>query len=307
MFLSFLLNPGPALVEPSVTNSSDPNINTFWDFVEFTWNDQQMYANISYVDFVSIPISLTLSATGAADQHVSGMAADGLNTVCDGLRAQNAADGQGWDKLIVQNGGNNLRVLSPNNGIAMSGILGNYFSGYVDQVWQQYSNADLTIDTQAQWGSIKGRSNGNNFVFGDVTFTKPSTADIFSNSTGPFAFTGAEQGALTARFVAAFNRTTLLIDANQPDGENPDNYYKNAVTNHYARIVHAANLDGRGYAFPYDDVAPNSGADQSGFVHGGSPTLLTVAVGGNGASATNVPEPSDIGGFGYAYGYGCGS
>lgn len=28
--LTFLLNPGPALVEPSVTNPSDPNINTSW-------------------------------------------------------------------------------------------------------------------------------------------------------------------------------------------------------------------------------------------------------------------------------------
>ena len=28
--LTFLLNPGPALVEPSVTNPSDPNISTSW-------------------------------------------------------------------------------------------------------------------------------------------------------------------------------------------------------------------------------------------------------------------------------------
>ena len=28
--LTFLLNPGPALVEPSVTNPSDPNINISW-------------------------------------------------------------------------------------------------------------------------------------------------------------------------------------------------------------------------------------------------------------------------------------
>ncbi|MGH3401555.1 MAG: beta-1,3-glucanase family protein [Streptosporangiaceae bacterium] len=26
------------------------------------------------------------------------------------------------------------------------------------------------------------------------------------------------------------------------------------MTNHYARIGHAATLDGRGHAFPYDDV-----------------------------------------------------
>ena len=49
--LTFLLNPGPGLVEPSVTNASDPNINTLWDFAEFTYNSTELYANISAVDF----------------------------------------------------------------------------------------------------------------------------------------------------------------------------------------------------------------------------------------------------------------
>jgi hypothetical protein len=47
--LTFLLNPGPAIVEPSVTNPSDPNINIEWDFCEFTFANNQLYANISYV------------------------------------------------------------------------------------------------------------------------------------------------------------------------------------------------------------------------------------------------------------------
>lgn len=32
-------------------------------------------------------------------------------------------------------------------------------------------------------------------------------------------------------------------------------------------MVHEANIDGRGYAFPYDDV-PAMDGDQSGFVNG---------------------------------------
>lgn len=35
--LTFLLNPGPGIVEPSVTNTSDPNYNLNWGFCEFTW------------------------------------------------------------------------------------------------------------------------------------------------------------------------------------------------------------------------------------------------------------------------------
>lgn len=36
--LTFLLNPGPAIVEPSVLNPSDSNINTNFSFCEFTLN-----------------------------------------------------------------------------------------------------------------------------------------------------------------------------------------------------------------------------------------------------------------------------
>jgi len=91
-------------------------------------------------------------------------------------------------------------------------------------------------------------------------------------------------GALTARISAAFNRSTLLIDTVEPSA-GPSQFYKNPITNHYARIVHAANLDGRGYAFPYDDVTPTRGVDQSGAVQDGSPKLLTVVVGGGNATA----------------------
>jgi hypothetical protein len=58
--LTFLLNPGPAIVEPSISNVSDPNINILWDFCEFTFANNQIYANISYVDFVSLSVALTL-------------------------------------------------------------------------------------------------------------------------------------------------------------------------------------------------------------------------------------------------------
>ena len=48
---------------------------------------------------------------------------------------------------------------------------------------------------------------------------------------------------------------------------------------HYARIVHNANLDGHGYAFPYDDVTPDGGVPQEGAVFSYSPALLIVTAG----------------------------
>jgi hypothetical protein len=280
-------------VEPSVTNPSDPNINTMWDFCEFTFDTSVLYANISFVDFAAIPIGLSLNgATGT--QTAPGMPAGGLDTICSGLSAQNAVDGAGWNQLIVTSGGKNLRALSPTNGIVMNpSLLSGYFNNYLNQVWAKYTTSTLTIDTQAQWGSVTGQVSGGVLNFPGVgSFAKPSSADIFSCNSGPFNVSGAEMGALTARISAAINRTTLLIDSDQPDGENPANYYQFPQTNHYARIVHATCIDHRGYAFPYDDVAPNGGVDQSGAVVDGNPSLLTVTVGGGAAGGGPSPSAS---------------
>jgi hypothetical protein len=248
-----------------------------------------MFINISYVDFVCLPISLTLASTTGTSQHVSGMPANGLATVCSNLIAQNNVDGVGWNQLVIQNGGQNLRALSPVQGIVMNGNLFNgYFQNYVNQVWSKYASQNLTIDTQAQWGTVNGTVVNGVLTFPGVgTFAQPAAKDIFSCSTGPFAASPtntAGMGNIGARLAAAFNRSTLLIDSVQPDDEAVSTYYTNSPTNHYARIVHAANLDGRGYAFPYDDVGPSGGADQSGSISDGSPGLLTVAVGGMDAS-----------------------
>ncbi|KIX04487.1 uncharacterized protein Z518_05357 [Rhinocladiella mackenziei CBS 650.93] len=288
--LTFLLNPGPALVEPSVTNYSDPNININWAFAEFTFNSDQLYANISYVDFVGLPVALTLTTLGGATQHVSGMPPNGLDQVCNGLLAQHAADGQGWDQLIVSHNGRNLRALSPNQGMVTNPTLfANYYDDYVNKVWAKYSSQSMSIDTQASFGTVSAQVASGTLSFGGSQFTKPSTRDIFSCSTGPFA-TGAnaETNTIIPRLAAAFNRSTLVVADSFPADKSL--YYKDPITNHYSRIVHQANLDGKGYAFPYDDVQPSGGPDQSGEVHAGDPKLFTVTVGGGNAS---VSPPKD--------------
>jgi hypothetical protein len=281
--ITFLLNPGPALVEPSVTNSSDPNIDIAWDFAEFTYNSTQLFANISMVDFVCIPIGLTLTDTSGNTQAVSGLPAGGLDAVCSGLTAQRTADGNPWTDLIVTSGGANLRALSPQNGIVYNAsLLSGYYDDYVAQVWTMYESATLTVDTQASFGVVTGQVTDGLLTFPGIgSFAQPTTADIFSCATGPFGAAGAsgEMLAIIPRLAAAFNRSTLLTDSDQPDGENPAGYYANATTNHYARIVHATEIGGLGYAFPYDDVTPDGGVNQSGPVSSGSPALLSVTVG----------------------------
>lgn len=291
--LTFLLNPGPALVEPSVTNETDPNYEIYWDFCEFTFNAAELYINISYVDFVSLPIGLQLENTSGAITTVEGLPSTGLDTVCAGLVAQTAKDGAGWSDLIIPtSSGANLRALSPNSGITMnSSLFSTYFDSYVQEVWAKYSNgAELTIDTQASWGAMAGTVSDDVLSFGSSvgSFSAPTSANIFSCSSGPFATSTAQMGAIGARLAAAFNRSTLLLDADQPDDEVVADYYTNPITNHYARLMHATYLDGKGYAFPYDDVAPTGGADQSGSLFDANPQLLTVGVGGPSASSTAV-------------------
>jgi len=110
------------------------------------------------------------------------------------------------------------------------------------------------------------------------SFAKPSTRDIFSCSTSPFASIGGELGLLTARISAGFNRSTLLREDVHPNDEKVCDYYKHPITNHYARLVHEANLDGRGYAFLYNDVSGEKDVYQSGFVNE-NPKQFIVAIG----------------------------
>ena len=44
--------------------------------------------------------------------------------------------------------------------------------------------------------------------------------------------------------------------------------------------MHAANLDGVGYTFPYDDVTADGALGQEGAVFSFKPQVLTVTVGG---------------------------
>ncbi|KAF2718383.1 glycoside hydrolase family 64 protein [Polychaeton citri CBS 116435] len=291
--LTFLLNPGPnggspGLVEPSIFNQADPNINIQFGFCEFTFNQAELFANISYVDFVSgVPIALTLTETSGKQLHIGGMGPDGLNQVCQGLEAQSAKDGRRWKELIVRRNGQNLRALSPNSGILLHpDWFETYWTDYVNQVYSKFDTQPLTVNTQASYGNVQGDVNAQVLTFPNgVTFAKPSARDIFSCSTGPFATSAntPEKNAIIPRLSAAFNRSTLLLTNEIPNGTSANEYYTNPTTNHYSRIVHAANVDGLGYAFPYDDVTPDGGVPQEGAVNSFTPALWTVTVGGRNA------------------------
>ncbi len=270
--LDFFLDPGPNLVHPSFLNPGDANFGKNWSFSEFTFNDTQLFANISYVDFVGIPMGLSLTS-GSGTSTVNGLPAGALDQIASSLSEL----GGEWAGLVQTGGGGNLRVLSPHHHATQ---FGGYLDAYIDQVWQKYSGTDLIVDSQNPGvGTFTGRVSGDQLVFGSESFAKPATADVWSCDSGPFALAaGASDArkAIVPRLAAALNRTTLLDNPNQPTAEDPARFYSGDVTNHYARIVHSKLPDNRGYAFPYDDVSP--GPDFSGAVFAGDPQVLTITI-----------------------------
>ncbi|KAL8825647.1 MAG: hypothetical protein Q9170_007714 [Blastenia crenularia] len=297
--LKFALNrggDGAALVAPSINNPADPNFNTQWGFCEFTFDPSQLFCNITYVDFVSLPIALSLTEQSGNKQEVAGFPPNGLESIASKLKEQKKADHQPWDSLIYAPGGKINRILSPNNAIlGNSKLFQGYYESYVDKVWAKYGSEDLHIDTQnGNWGKLNGKVHNEKISFNSkgksYTFAKPSTADIFSCSSGPFNLPNDEYGNIGARIAAGLNRSTMLTSTLHPDPSPKDFYPKGVPTNHYSRILHVVNEDHLGYAFPYDDVTPSNGQDQSGKVASGSPKSFTVTVGG-GPRAAHDEQP----------------
>ncbi|KAF9695012.1 hypothetical protein EKO04_006877 [Ascochyta lentis] len=282
--LVFTLNKGDgraALVEPSPFDLDSKNHDVRWSFTEFTWNTENLYANISFQDFVGLPISLTLKPTSGNTQHVAGLPADGVSNVCKRLEHV-GFDTEDWAKLVMKSkNGQYLRAITPYNGMKLySGLFRGYYDKYVNEVWQKYEKQALLVDTAAP-GKLKGHVEDGVLKIGSESFAKPSTADIFGLNSGPFENTGSElRKEIIPLLGAAFNRSTLLRDNETPDPDGQKDYYQAKVTNYYAKIVHEVLPDGRGYAFAYD-VKPPGTKDQSGRVKATHPESLVVTVGGH--------------------------
>ena len=282
--MQFFMDMNDGFVMPSEKNTSDPNIDTQWTFAEFTFNNTELYGNISFVDVLSIPVAFELETSdGTGKQFVPGLPSGAMGRIASKLANQQEMDGGSWQNCLYLNtDGDLVRILSPNAAVQIypSAFLG-YLEPYIDQVWTKYTGEDLTVNTnRVEWGIKTGRVSGGVLDFGGgITFAKPSTQSVWSCSIPPWTTGNDEQGNITARLTAAFNRTTLLVNANQPDGEDPETYYDNPTTNHYSRIVHEEVYGNLGYAFPYDDVHPSGGISYEGRVQSSSPHLSTITIG----------------------------
>jgi hypothetical protein len=281
---------GPSLTSPSANNPKDPSSAVNWGFVELTNNESGgLYANLSYVDFVGLVLGLSMVAGDGSVHTALGLHANAIPTICQSLLEQTNKDGQPWSDLCqtASAPGSPLRIIAPIDYISVKPTaFQSYFTSYIDQVWSHYTTNILTISTQSDAGDVACKVSNNvlSCAGDNRAYAKPSAADIFGCNSGPFGIIGSDNGlhrAVVPRLCAAFNRGTLLIDGgNVQPGVHAYEYYKQGPANWYSAFVHANQVDGRGYAFSYDDVSPNGGVDQSGTVANKNPKLLTVVVGG---------------------------
>jgi hypothetical protein len=261
--LVFKLTTG-GLVQPAVQNPSDPNVNILFNWSEYTLNDAGIWINSTQVDMFSAPYAVGVQPSSGATRNTGRLKPGGYTAVFNGLRSQ------GWGGLIR---GNNLRALAPGHGIEAGALPATVMNDYINRVWSRYTSQTLTVTPFANQPNLKyfGRVQGNNMVFTNTSggfatqFAKPDSDSIFGCYKLLDAPNDLVRGPISRTLCAGFNRSTLLVNANQPDPDNA-NFYRDAVTNHFSRLIHAQMVDGKAYGFAFDDV----GAHES-LVHDGNP------------------------------------
>ncbi|MEV5014497.1 glycoside hydrolase family 64 protein [Streptomyces sp. NPDC053780] len=273
--LDFRLTTG-GLVQPAVQNPSDPNRNILFNWSEYTLNDSGLWLNSTQVDMFSAPYTVGVQRGDGSVTSAGKLKAGGYNAVFNALRAQ-----PGWGGLIqTRPDGTVLRALSPLYGLETGALPASVLNDYINRVWQKYATSTLTVTPFGNQPNIKyfGRVSGNvmNFTNGSgavvTSFQKPDASSVFGCHRLLDAPNDLVRGPISRTLCAGFNRSTLLSNPNQPD-PSAANFYKDSVTNHYARIIHDRMADGKAYAFAFDDVG-----NHESLVHDGNPVQAQLTL-----------------------------
>ncbi|KAK6430824.1 hypothetical protein LTR95_013016 [Oleoguttula sp. CCFEE 5521] len=274
----------------SLTNPSCESGKT--GFVEVNQGaDSMAWANPSFVDFVGLASPFELQSK--TDKiTIESMPVDGAAQVC--ARLEKAAPGPNspWSALCKRDDkGSVYQVVSPMHGNAT--LFNGYWNTTIDAVWNLIAKGGITFDLQSiAYGNVTCRMD-----VASKPFPKPLGSHIWGCVGGPFTGANDAHGHIGSRLCAAFHRGTLLLPGGmcQPSQPSSMYYQTGQVFNEYAKTVHAVSSDGRGYAFPVDDVkAAIMGPEVAGLVGMKYATELTIFVGGRAGQGTGpaaLPSP----------------
>ncbi|MGC9497477.1 glycoside hydrolase family 64 protein [Streptomyces sp. WG7] len=273
--LDFRLTTG-GLVQPAVQNPSDPNRDILFNWSEYTLNDSGLWLNSTQVDMFSAPYTVGVQGTDGGVRSVGRLEAGGYDAVFGALRAQ-----PGWGGLIqTRSDGTVLRALSPLYGLETGALPASVMDDYINRVWQKYTTSTLTVTPFADRPGTRysGRVSGGVMHFTNgagtvvTSFQKPDASSVFGCHRLLDAPNDQVRGPISRTLCAGFNRSTLLSNPHQPDPSAAD-FYKEPVTNHYARIIHDRMADGKAYAFAFDDVGHHES-----LVHDGNPVQARLTL-----------------------------
>ncbi|KAI1434981.1 hypothetical protein GGR50DRAFT_659632 [Xylaria sp. CBS 124048] len=315
--LNFVSNQDGGIEEPDPHNPSDIASQSAWGLVELTYvrdpsnDNESLTVNLSFVDWVSLPLGMQVTfegENGSVTQVIPGLNPDGLIKICDALTGMEGF----WTKLCLRSADNKpLRVMSPQKYVSLySDDALDYYEPYIDRIWSKYKGAELKINTQVNGPDSDAKTTVGSIVTCTVgssddilhcdneagDFERPVSRDIWGCDSGPFANPPAgavetwSRARVRPRLCAAFTRSTLHLDAVQPSLDiDPTIYYKDNITNHYARLVHENLVGGMGYAFSYDDVSPNVESNSAGLISTPNPTKLEILI-----NSWELPSPSVV-------------
>ncbi|MGN9809273.1 beta-1,3-glucanase family protein [Micromonospora sp. BQ11] len=284
--LRFFLTPD-GLVQPAPWAPGDANRDILFDWSEFTYNDAGLWLNSSQVDMFAVPHAVSVTGANGVTTRTGDVVSNGRNAIIDGIRSQ-----PGWANTVyTRSDGTVLRVLAPGKAAGAGLLSSTYLDSYIASAWNAYTTRTLTVVPFANQPTIRyyGRTSGNVMTFtngaGQVvaSFNRPSSASVWGCDGDLPAPNDQVVGPISRTLCAALNRGTLGSIDTQPS-TNPAEFYRNSPTNHYARVIHANMVDGRAYAFAFDDV----GAFES-LVHDGDPRAAGLILSPFGAGGPGNP------------------
>lgn len=277
---------------PNIDNPSDPNINSIFDWIEFTVANNAIWCNTTQVDMFGIPMLMQLYTGSASSYSLYGTV--GITQPSTTIMSEyTAAVPTAFAGLE-----SGTRIVAPIHGsFAAGGANAGYFDSYIASVWSEYTTTPLVITLGSTTYSGLVNTSGV-MVFTDpgdantYSVSQPTTNDVWGGS-GALATGNSVELALEAQICAAFHRHVIDNAANL---NNVSAYYQTAPCDYYAKFWHQVNVGNVAYGFCYDDVN-----NQSSTLSSGSPVGLVITIGGGAPGTPTVtplptasPTPSSI-------------
>ncbi|MEV4350743.1 beta-1,3-glucanase family protein [Actinoplanes sp. NPDC049596] len=264
------------LVQPAPWAGGDANHDILFDWSEFTLNDSGLWLNSSQVDMFAVPHIVSVTGGNGVTSKTGELKSGGRQAVINAIKAS-----PDFAKSVVTRAdGTVLRVLAPGKAADAGLMSPTYLDSYISGAWNAYSSKNLTVVPFTDQPSVRytGRTSGNVMNFTDssgktvASFTKPSTANVWGCDGALAAPNDQVVGPIARTLCAALTRTTLGRLDTQPSGTAAD-FYQGNPANLYAKAVHENMVDGKAYAFAFDDVQ-----NQESLVHDGDPRQAGITL-----------------------------